>query len=483
MAQTMHLGYPGVTLTQTEGSNWKPRLKFEDATEKSVWAVRQARPNGRSSISIADSNSFTRPNLSQDPHWVGVSPTVRQLGWCEPQYGQWMVPTFEHQLLPKCETTCNAIVTGQDLGVRDDFGHCGDNLGAAYDTTGLSNATKVVGGSDIDTNAEPLSPGSYFSDLPYCGTSLDHEPPDDQLSSRSRWIDDETNTYGVLDRLGSHSIPASIFGIDPMLSQIDQSVAEVNWKTLQQNASRRLQSQLEPSQLWTTSTALSATPELNTIEWAYQPPQSVVTPSQGSGRWSLPQNSPCSSRVTYAQGYDQCGQSSVPGFNNTFSNSTSLGQNGSIVHSTQPGVHAYNDADVRDDSTRFQSSDHQRRMEDDILLRGKRQGLTYREIKKKIPSNVAESTLRGRYRSLTKARKDRVRRPVWTANDVCLLRRIVSVELENFDAACYRELTRSQKLAKISWKRVAEYISTHGGSYHFGNSTCKKKWSEVDTDD
>lgn len=59
-----------------------------------------------------------------------------------------------------------------------------------------------------------------------------------------------------------------------------------------------------------------------------------------------------------------------------------------------------------------------RTMEDQILLDGKRSGLTYKEIRKRMPSKIAESTLRGRYRSLTKARKDRVRKPVWTKNDV-----------------------------------------------------------------
>ena len=32
---------------------------------------------------------------------------------------------------------------------------------------------------------------------------------------------------------------------------------------------------------------------------------------------------------------------------------------------------------------------------------------------------------------------------------------------------------------KVSWKKVAQYIWTHGGSYHFGNATCKKKWREI----
>jgi hypothetical protein len=26
---------------------------------------------------------------------------------------------------------------------------------------------------------------------------------------------------------------------------------------------------------------------------------------------------------------------------------------------------------------------------------------------------------------------------------------------------------------------VAEYIVEHGGSYHFGNSTCRKRWDEL----
>jgi hypothetical protein len=33
--------------------------------------------------------------------------------------------------------------------------------------------------------------------------------------------------------------------------------------------------------------------------------------------------------------------------------------------------------------------------------------------------------------------------------------------------------------AKIPWKQVAEYIANNGGTYHFGNSTCRKKWDEL----
>jgi hypothetical protein len=68
---------------------------------------------------------------------------------------------------------------------------------------------------------------------------------------------------------------------------------------------------------------------------------------------------------------------------------------------------------------RSASAQAQREHNDRMLLEGKKRGETYKEIKKKlIGENPAESTLRGRYRSLTKARRDRVRKPVWTKTDV-----------------------------------------------------------------
>ena len=32
---------------------------------------------------------------------------------------------------------------------------------------------------------------------------------------------------------------------------------------------------------------------------------------------------------------------------------------------------------------------------------------------------------------------------------------------------------------RVSWKKVAQYIWSHGGSYQFGNATCKKKWCDI----
>lgn len=74
---------------------------------------------------------------------------------------------------------------------------------------------------------------------------------------------------------------------------------------------------------------------------------------------------------------------------------------------------------ISNQSQYLQPSNAQRKFEDKILLDGKQAGMTYKEIKKQMKTDVAESTLRGRYRSLTKPRKDRVRKPVWTGKDVC----------------------------------------------------------------
>lgn len=37
----------------------------------------------------------------------------------------------------------------------------------------------------------------------------------------------------------------------------------------------------------------------------------------------------------------------------------------------------------------------------------------------------------------------------------------------------------TSKASKIPWKQISEYIASHGGSYHFGNATCRKKWDEI----
>jgi len=64
---------------------------------------------------------------------------------------------------------------------------------------------------------------------------------------------------------------------------------------------------------------------------------------------------------------------------------------------------------------------------------------------------------------------------------VRLLCEAVSINAETPDK--YSSLTNMgmtmNEPPKVSWKKVAEHIWNHGGSYHFGNATCKKKWCEI----
>lgn len=55
---------------------------------------------------------------------------------------------------------------------------------------------------------------------------------------------------------------------------------------------------------------------------------------------------------------------------------------------------------------------------DQLLLRYKGKGMGYKEIKEALGCEEAVSTLRGRYRTITKPKEARVRRPAWTESDV-----------------------------------------------------------------
>lgn len=56
-----------------------------------------------------------------------------------------------------------------------------------------------------------------------------------------------------------------------------------------------------------------------------------------------------------------------------------------------------------------------------FLIECKRRGLSYKDIKRLGGFKEAESTLRGRFRTLTKSKEQRVRKPKWSDTDVCIL--------------------------------------------------------------
>jgi hypothetical protein len=61
---------------------------------------------------------------------------------------------------------------------------------------------------------------------------------------------------------------------------------------------------------------------------------------------------------------------------------------------------------------------HHRDEKDDFLIKSKLAGLSYKDIRRQGKFTEAESTLRGRFRTLTKHKTARVRKPEWNDNDV-----------------------------------------------------------------
>lgn len=61
-----------------------------------------------------------------------------------------------------------------------------------------------------------------------------------------------------------------------------------------------------------------------------------------------------------------------------------------------------------------------REAQDQYLIKSKLSGMSYKEIKEQGKFKEAESTLRGRFRTLTKSKDQRVRKPQWQERDVSL---------------------------------------------------------------
>jgi hypothetical protein len=67
-----------------------------------------------------------------------------------------------------------------------------------------------------------------------------------------------------------------------------------------------------------------------------------------------------------------------------------------------------------------------------------------------------------------------------TKMKIKLLKECVQQELNRINTHGHQSLTYNQKLGKVQWKKVADYIYKFG-SYQFGNATCKRKWVEVNS--
>jgi hypothetical protein len=76
---------------------------------------------------------------------------------------------------------------------------------------------------------------------------------------------------------------------------------------------------------------------------------------------------------------------------------------------------------MRIENILFNDHEDGRTARNKFLVEKRKQGMAYADIKALGQFPEAESTLRGRYRTLTKQKDERVRKPQWTKDDVSAL--------------------------------------------------------------
>ena len=133
-----------------------------------------------------------------------------------------------------------------------------------------------------------------------------------------------------------------------------------------------------------------------------------------------------------------------------------------------------------------------------LLVEWKEKGMSYKDIKAHGGFEEAESTLRGRYRTLTKPKEKRVRRPEWSDRDVSSPAsrkvhtdtrevEILFAAVDHFMPANRQSQQRGPSRGtserrraepKIPWKQVTEYMADQG-CYKYGYSTVRRKYEEM----
>ncbi|KAI9166570.1 hypothetical protein HJFPF1_02679 [Paramyrothecium foliicola] len=111
-----------------------------------------------------------------------------------------------------------------------------------------------------------------------------------------------------------------------------------------------------------------------------------------------------------------------------------------------------------------------RAAKDKFLVEQRNLGHPYSEIKAMGKFREAESTLRGRFRTLTKDREERVRKPQWTKEDMDLLPSAVHKACQGQDP----------NRMHVPWEKVAAVLHEMGGSYRFGSGACHKMWDKLE---
>lgn len=328
------------------------------------------------------------------------------------------MPDMDPRFGPHSDLTYEGVVAGQ-TGVGKSGYEYGVGTSLALPAmSGLPRQVSVYHGSDPDTNTNTpsLSAKSFFSDLSEVDQPFTPDAIVDQPSPNNAWADFDRRSYNKFEPSTTFEAKSDMLSFAPHPAQAGDVAEMVDSSRLQNVGLGASLSTVEGSQVpgfREMAPASGTAVESGGTGWANPFFQNDVT------QWHIPK---------YAN--DLTG---LPYYHKNQRTSGSLDQVGdgtSVPYSSHTQVDAAyrsydrdkppRNAPARDSVQicRNDESQDQRKVEDSILLEGKAAGLTYKEIREKMPTKVAESTLRGRYRSLTKVRKDRVRKPVWTENDV-----------------------------------------------------------------
>lgn len=346
----------------------------------------------------------------------------------------------------------------------------------------LLQAVGAADSSDIETAAASLSPASiYFSEPSEQGTAYSPSQSREEASGSGTWAEQSSGSPTQIKLSPSQSSLSGFRG---------QVTYAAGGQMRRAPPSRSAQVDAAPSVGQQYETGFGSQVDQYGLSW---PSMLNQSDSNSSLAW---QSSVFSQPPYYGASFINTFQQSSP--------SSGSNARGTVVQSREPRreVHRSTSTQEAIGPPRTPEEESKRNVENRLLVDGKAAGLTYKEIRSRINrrfgGDVAESTLRGRHRAMTKQKKDRVRKPTWMPKDVSrpahlflsladlfqlrLLREVVQQQLDHIDDNP-RPIDATSRLNKVSWKKVGEQIVHRGGSYHFGNSTCKKKWLEITQQD
>lgn len=317
----------------------------------------------------------------------------------------YIMPESGFPIGPNSHLHYHGALVGQASSERKGYSYGEGSSWALPTTSILARQASVFHGSDTDTNtnATSTSPRSYFSEL----SEYDQILAADFAPLNRRWAGLES---APTSKLNTSSCNANMRGMGLQVAESATSGASADF-AMQHNSALDIVPSVEHAH----DGAMSTIMEPNESSWA----GSFFVNDTSSNSWYPSDLTAQSTGLPYytkgmssTDSYPRSGVGDSPYAAHLCSDAS--------YRSSREGSETNRHVPERDGFAGGRMADNhlQRKAEDRILLEGKAAGLTYKEIKKKLRTPVAESTLRGRYRSLTKERKDRVRKPVWTEQDV-----------------------------------------------------------------